>query len=227
MQAAGLTTVGLVAAGALAAIFAAVALARAAGLNVANVLRLAALQIAEERKNGEWPLLYAARTHIISLFSLPLGVRVDATLQTQLEKLELFGSCRFLLYFLLHLNVRLSVRHGSWMVENCLALLACVCKGLILCRLIRLRLLCNCRLLLLHRDLDHRAREVSFACRQRRGSVRCKSFANLELHALFDAVAGFGDDHDARIIPSLFPTGPNRSLMDHHQDLMCDVSANP
>ena len=78
MKAADLTTVGLVAAGALAAIFAAVALARAAraaGLNVANVLRLAALQIAEERKNGEWPLLYAARTHIISLFTLQSPTR--------------------------------------------------------------------------------------------------------------------------------------------------------
>ena len=46
MQAADLNTVGLVAAGALAAIFAAVAVALAAGLNVANVVRLAALHIA-------------------------------------------------------------------------------------------------------------------------------------------------------------------------------------
>jgi len=121
MQAEELTTVGLVAAGALAlaAIFAAVALARAAGLHVANVLRLAALQIAEERKNGEWPLLYAARTHIISLFSLPLGVRVDATLQTQLEKLELFGSCRFLLYFLLQLHIRATSTDGAGQPTSC------------------------------------------------------------------------------------------------------------
>ena len=108
-----LKTVGLVVALAALAL-AAVAVARTERLVVANPVRLAAGLGA--RKNGERKLVYAATRHIISFIILPLGVRVAALLQTQLQQLRLFGSCRFLLYFLLQLDIRESVRHGSWMV---------------------------------------------------------------------------------------------------------------
>ena len=96
-----LKTVGLVVALAALAL-AAVAVARTERLVVANPVRLAAGLGA--RKNGERKLVYAATRHIISFIILPLGVRVAALLQTQLQQLRLFGSCRFLLYFLLQLR---------------------------------------------------------------------------------------------------------------------------